>query len=66
MGNAISLTYGWRCSWKVRTYPDDLAIGPIDLVYRACVTSGDEIVPIGILVDTINVEVVPSIRTVVA
>jgi hypothetical protein len=50
----------------VRTYPDDLAIGPIDLMDGACVTSGDEIVPIIILVNTIDMEVVPSIGAVVA
>ena len=32
----------------------------------ACVTSGDEIVPISILVNTIDMEVVPSIGAVVA
>jgi hypothetical protein len=50
----------------IETHPNDLAVGPIDLVNCACVTSGDEVVPISVFVNTINVEVVPSIGTVVA
>jgi vacuolar-type H+-ATPase subunit D/Vma8 len=50
----------------VRTYPDDLAIGPIDLVNCACVTSGDEIIPTSILVNAIDVIIIPSVGAVVA
>ena len=48
------------------TYPDDLAIGSIDLVDCACVAGGDEIVPISILINAVDVEVVPSIGAIVA
>lgn len=50
----------------MRAYPDDLPIGPIDLVNCTCITSRDEIVPISILVNAVDVEVVPGIGTVVA
>jgi hypothetical protein len=50
---------------KVRTYPDDLSVGSVDFVNGACIASGDEIVPINIFVDAIDMEVVPSIGAIV-
>lgn len=45
--------------------PDDDACAAIDLIDCVGVTCGDEVVPFGILVDAVDVEVVPGVGGVV-
>jgi hypothetical protein len=45
---------------------DDLARGAVDLVDGASVAGGDEVVPLAVLVDAVDVEVVPCVAAVVA
>jgi len=56
----------WPCTRNIETYPNDLAISSVYLVNRARVTSGDQVIPISILINAVDVEVVPSIGAVVA
>ena len=46
--------------------PDDGAVGAVDLVDGAGVAGGDEVVAVGILVDAVDVEVVPRVGGVVS
>lgn len=46
--------------------PDNGAICAVDLVNCAGVTGRDEVVTLGVLVDAVNVEVVPCVRGVVS
>lgn len=46
--------------------PDNGPVGPVDLVDRASVAGGDEVVPVGVFVDAVDVEVVPSVGAVVS
>lgn len=41
--------------------PNNAAVCAVDLVDCACVTSRDQVVAFGILVDAVDVEVVPSV-----
>lgn len=56
--------------FKIRTLPaqspDDLARGPVDLVHRAGIARGDEVVAVAVFVDGVDVEVVPGVGGVVA
>jgi hypothetical protein len=45
--------------------PDDLASATIDLVSGVCITSRDEVVAFVVLVDAVDVEVVPGVGGVV-
>jgi hypothetical protein len=46
--------------------PDDLAGCTVDLVYGAGVAGGNKVVTLGVLVNRVDVEVVPGVRRVVA
>jgi hypothetical protein len=46
--------------------PDYLAGCTVDLVYGAGVAGGNKVVTLGVLVDRVDVEVVPGVRRVVA
>lgn len=46
--------------------PDESAGGAIDFVDGVCVTGRDEIGPLGILVNRVDVEIVPSVGAVIA
>lgn len=46
-------------------FPDDVAIGSVDLVNAAGVTGGDQIVSLGVFVDAVDVEVIPRVGTVI-
>lgn len=45
--------------------PDDFPARPVDLVDAARVARGDEIVAVGVLVDAVDVEVVPCVGAIV-
>jgi hypothetical protein len=46
--------------------PDDGAGAAVDLVYCVGVACGDQVVPFSVLVNAVDVEVVPSVGRVVA
>jgi hypothetical protein len=50
----------------VITHPDDLSVRSVDFVNGTCIASGDEIIPLRIFVNAVDVEVVPGIGAVVA
>ena len=46
--------------------PDDIARSAVNLVHGVGVSGRDQVVPVGVLVDRVDVEVVPGVRAVVA
>jgi len=46
--------------------PDDFAICTVDLMNTASIPSGNHVIAIGILVNTIDMKIVPGVRTIVA
>jgi hypothetical protein len=46
--------------------PDDLTSGTIDFVYCTSITSRDQVVALGILVNRVDMEVVPCVRRIVS
>ena len=45
--------------------PDDATVSAVDLVHATCISGGYHVVPIWILVNTVDMEVVPGIRAIV-
>lgn len=46
--------------------PDNISGSAIDLVHSTGISSGDQIIPLGVLVDGIDMEIIPGVRGVVS